>query len=185
MKLFKLLTEVGGDILAKVIPGGSVVLDAVNEFLPDGAKLGSNATGSDIQKALSELPPEAYTKLLEREFDVEVQKHQTLQAMLTADATSPHTTRPYIAKGAFHVIAFVTLAAVGAWAYGVLTGDAELVSVVMTGYPFLLSVVGPLVTLLWAYFGVLKTEQKNKLSAATGNPLQGGIATLIGSILKK
>ena len=101
-----------------------------------------------------------------------------------ADTKTPHTTRPYIAKGAFHVVAFVTIVVISLWAYGVAVKDEALVTAIMGGWQFVLAVIGPLVTLLWAYFGILKQEQRNKLNAATGSTT-GGLSGIISNILKR
>jgi len=49
-----------------------------------------------------------------------------------------------------------------------------------------LAVMAPLVTLLYAYFGVLKSEHKNKLDAAAGSaPAPAGIAGILSAVLKR
>ena len=53
------------------------------------------------------------------------------------------------------------------------------------GWQFILAMIAPLVTLLWAYFGVLKTEHKNKLDAANGMSNPSGIAGILSTMLKR
>ncbi|MCP4282554.1 MAG: hypothetical protein GY776_21475, partial [Alteromonas sp.] len=105
MKLLDILGKVGGAVVRAVVPGGGLIVDVINEFLPDDKKLDSGATGSDVSNAVQSLPAEQRAKLLGREFDVDITQIQesnaTLQAMLHADTKTPQTTRPYIAKGAF------------------------------------------------------------------------------------
>lgn len=189
MKLWDVVKSVGSGIVREVVPGGGILVDAVNEFLPDDKKLPSNATGKDIDDAVGSLPAEQRARIYEKEFDVDLtqirQSNETVRAMLEADTKNPHTTRPYIAKGSFHVVAFAVVATVSAWAYGVVTGDSDLVKSVTGGWQFILSVIGPLVTLLWAYFGVLKNEQKNRLDAARGSSTPGGIAGILSNIIKR
>ena len=126
---------------------------------------------------------------MEKEFDVSItqikESNSTVRAMLESDTKNPHTTRPYIAKGAFHVVAFVVIVTISVWAYGVFIRDDDLVKTVMGGWQFVLAVIGPLVTLLWAYFGVLKQEHKNKLDAANGSSTPAGIAGILSSIIKR
>ena len=111
------------------------------------------------------------------------ENNTTVRELLKADAKNPHTTRPKIALGAFYVVAFVTIATISLWAYGVLAQNDVLVKTVMDGWPFILAVIGPLVTLLWAYFGVLKQEQRNRLDAATGAP--SGISRIISDVINR
>lgn len=189
MKLWDIAKTVGAGIFSVAVPGGAKILETVNDLLPDDSKLLPNATGNDIQNAVESLPPEQKAAVMEKEFDVEItqiqESNSTLRAMLESDAQNPHSTRPYIAKGSFHVVAFTVIVAVSIWAYGVLIENIELVKSVMDGWPFILSVIAPLITLLWAYFGILKQEHKNKLNAVTGSMTTGGLTGILSTILKK
>ena len=189
MKFLDIAKTIGGGLLSASGPAGALVMGAINAFLPDGEQLPATATGDDVQSAVEQLSSADQARLLEKEFDVDIttikEKHSTVRAMLESDAKNPHTTRPYIAKGAFHVIAFAIVIAVSLWAYAVGTTQTEMVTAIMEGWPFVLGVIGPLVTLLWAYFGVLKTEHKDRLQAAGGNPKPSGLAGLISAFTKK
>lgn len=189
MKLFDIIKKVGGGIISTVVPGGGLILGAVNALLPSDQQLPNNATGADVGVAMAGLTPSDRLKLEAKEFDVDIaqikESHSTVRTMLEADNANPHSTRPRIALGAFYVIAFAVVVAVGAWAYGVVTGDAAMVKAVMGGWQFILAMIGPLVTLLWAYFGVLKTEHKNKLDAANGSATPSGIAGFLSSLISK
>jgi len=160
-----IIEKVGAGIIANTVPGGSAILSAVNDLLPADKKLPLTATGKDAKSVLSTLTPEQKASVLGKQFDVELKSYDTIQAMITADATDPHSTRPYIARGAFFVLSFAVILTVSIWAYGVLEHDVALVSTVMKGWPFVLSVVAPFITLLLGYFGILKGEHKNKLNA--------------------
>ena len=188
MKLWDIVKNVGSSIVREAVPGGGLLLSAVNELLPDDKKLPSGATGSDIESAINSLPSDKKAELLNREFDVDItqikESNSTVRAMLDADTKNPHTTRPYIAKGAFHIIAFVIVVTVSLWAYGVGADNDTMVSTIMDGWQFILAVIGPLVTLLWAYFGVLKQEQSNRLNAANGSTT-GGLSSIIANIVKR
>lgn len=183
MKLLNILKEVGGGILKSVIPGSGII-GAVNNILK-GKPLSNDATGDDVSRAIAQLPDGDRIKLLDREFDVKIEKLKTIQAMLSADAITPHSTRPYIAKHSFHIIAIVTLIISIMWAYGVGTGDEIMIKAIMEGWPFILSITAPLVVLLQAYFGVLKSEQKNKLDASNGVSHAEGLGAFIGNIFKR
>lgn len=184
MKLLDILGKVGGAVVKTMVPGGGLIVDVVNEFLPDDKKLPADATGSDMQAAVDSLPPDQRAQLLGREFDVQIEQHHSLQAMLQAEQSSTHTTRPRIALGAFHLVAFVSIVAISLWGYAIGAGDEEMVTAVTDGWPFVAAVVGPFVTLLWAYFGVLKQEQRNRLNAANGST-SGTLSSIISNIIKR
>ena len=81
-------------------------------------------------------------------------------------------------------MAFSCITVISVWSYGVLVGDSELVKAVMDGWAFILAAIAPLTVLLQSYFGVLKTEHRNRLDAANGNTTTG-IASLISSFLNR
>ena len=58
MKLLDILGKVGGAVVKTMVPGGGLIIDVVNEFLPDDKKLPADATGSDMQAAVDKLPPD-------------------------------------------------------------------------------------------------------------------------------
>lgn len=185
-KLWDIVKTVGSTALQVALPGtGTAIVSAINEFLPSDEKLPSGATGDDAIDAISRMNPEAQAAVMTKQFDVDItrirQQHATLQAMLTSDATQKHTTRPHIAKGCFYVVAFATVVTVSIWAYAVATKDEEMLSAINGGWVFALSVIGPLVTVLHAYFGVLRKESADKLNAANGNPIVRGMSALWNS----
>ena len=184
MKLFDIIAKVGGEIISKTVPGGAAILGVVNAILPDDKKLPIGATGDQVSMAISNLPPEQRRRLLEKEFEVEItnieESNETLRTMLEHDANNPHSTRPYIAKHSFHVVGVCVLVTLGLWAYAIGIENESMVQVIMEGWPFLLSVIGPLVSLLWAYFGVLKNEKKATMDAANNRPTGNLISTISG-----
>jgi len=188
MKLFDIIKKVGTGLIKNIVPGSGLLIDTVNELLPKGKRIGKDATGDELSAAIESLPPDKRASVMEKEFDVEIaqiqEAHGTANMMLEMESKSTHTTRPYIAKQSFHVIAFVIVVTVSLFAYGVFTGNKEMVLTMMINWKFPLAVIGPLVTLLWAYFGVLKSEHRNRLDAAGGNMKPTGIAGLI-SMFKK
>ncbi len=188
MKLWDIVKTVGAGIISTAVPGGAAILGVINEFLPKDAKLPANATGQQAQDAIASIPAADRAKLMDKQFDVEItqikESHSTVRAMLESDAIAPHTTRPYIAKQAFHVIAFSVIVTTAMWAYAVLVADVKMVTAIMNGWPFIVGVNGTLATLLLAYFGVLKQEHKQKLNAAGGHP-SGGVSTILAALLSK
>ena len=189
MNIWDIAKTVGTGIIRNVVPGGSAIIDTVNAFLPDGSKLDGSASGSDVSAAMQKLPPEQRAELMTKQFEVDItqikESNSTVRTMLESDAANPHSTRPYIAKGAFHVIAFTIVVTIAMWAYGIASGNSVMVKTVMDGWPFVVAVITPLVTLLWAYFGILKQEHKQKMDAAGGQSTQAGIAGILSSILKR
>lgn len=189
MKIFDIIKKVGGGIISTVVPGGGAILGVINALLPSDGQLPSNATGADVSIAVAGMPASDRLKLEAKEFDVDIaqikESHSTVRAMLESDVANPHSTRPLIALGAFYVVAFSVVVPVATWSYAVIVGDNTMVKAVMGGWQFVLALIAPLVTLLWAYFGVLKTEHKNKLDAANGSSTPSGITGLISSLISK
>jgi len=188
-KLFDILKKVGAGIIRDVVPGGGLLVAAVNAVLPSDKQLPPTATGKDIDYVVAGLPAEQRAAILGKEFDVEMTQikegNETLRAMLKHDAENPHSTRPKIALGAFRVVAFVCIAVVSMWSYAVLTGNDKMVESITGGWMFVAAVIAPLVTLLWAYFGILKQEHKNKLNAAGGTSPVGNVINILSSLAKR
>lgn len=187
----KLKDIIGGAaaIAGTLNPAIGAAIGLVNGFLPDDKKLPETATGSEVANAIQTLPPGQQASLLEKEIDLETTKikesNETVRMMLESDAKNPHSTRPYIAKHSFHVVAFTIIIVVSLWAYAVGSDKQAMVKTIMEGWPFILGVLGPLVVLLRTYFGVLKQEQSNKLNAANKQPVGGGMASLVAGLIKK
>ena len=189
MKLFDLIKGVGAEIVKEVVPGGGLIIQAVNEFLPEEDKLSQESTGEDIGRAVSNLPPDKQAELLEKEFDVEITKvkeeNATVRSMFAADATDPQTTRPKIAWGAFQVVAFSNITVIALWSLGILKGDPEMIKAVVGGWAFVASVILPMTGLLARYFGILRDEHRNKLSTSAGVAPMSGVVSLIKSFRNK
>lgn len=189
MKLFDIAKKIGLGLIREAVPGGGLLLAAVNEFLPDDKKLPADATGCQVLSAVESLPPAERASLLEKEFDVDItqikESNETLRVMLQADAASTHTTRPYIAKGAFRLVATISLVVIALWAYAVGTGNVAMVREVMDGWAFVAAVTAPFVTLLWAYFGILKQEHQNRLNGGRGGSTPSGLGGIISAVLGK
>lgn len=168
-------------------PGIGAAIGLVNSFLPRDEWLPESATGAQVEAAANTLSPAERARVFEHEIELQVAEvkegNETLRTMLAADATSTHTTRPQIALGSFRVVAFAIVVVVSAWAYGVLAGKPGVVKAVVEGWPFVLAVLGPPVTLLLAYFGVLKHEHRQRMNAARGESTPSGLGGILSSIL--
>ena len=101
--------------------------------------------------------------------------------MLEANSKSTHTTRPKIAYQAFQVIAFSTIAVIASWCFAVASANVDMIEKIESSWVFVLGVITPLVTVLHAYFGVLRDETKDRFNAAQGHkvdPVSGLIKKL-------
>lgn len=189
MDLWSVVRAVGAGVISSVVPGGSAIIGAVNAMLPDDQKLPETATGNDVQAAIHGMPPEQAAALKSKEYDLDITQIQesnaTVRAMLDSDAKNPHTTRPYIAKQAFHVVAFTCVSIITLWAVAIATDNEKMVTAIMDGWQFILAVIGPLVTLLWAYFGILRQEHRQRMNAAAGAPTHAGITGLISVLTNR
>lgn len=189
MKLKNILKKVGAQVFKDVVPGGGVLLSVVDELLPKDKKIAPDATGADIMAQIEGLPEKDRGAIFDRQFDIKEteikEKSATLQAMFAADAASTHTTRPYIAKHSFHVVALVSFLVALALLVAVARGESDMVEALGKAWLLITGILAPFVMLLRAYFGILKTEQENKLNASQGNPVVSGVAGLLTKIIKK
>ena len=189
MKLWDIIKNVGGAAIQVALPGtGTLIVKTINELLPDDDKLPVDATGDQLNNAINKLPPEQQAQVLNKEYDIEIeqirQSHSSLQIMLQANAVSTHTTRPKIAYQAFQVIAFSTVSIVSAWCFAVISGNVDIIKNIEQSWLFILGVITPLVTVLHAYFGVLRDETKDKFNAAQGHKVDP-VGGLIGKLFKR
>lgn len=189
MDFLDIAKTVGAGLFSALVPGGSVILGEINKMLPDNKKLPKSATGSDIINAVDNLSPELQAEISLRQFDVDIeqikQSHETVRAMLASDAITPQSTRPKIAYGSFLVVGISILITVLTWSYAVLSDNSTMVKAVMGGWGFLLAVITPLVILLHAYFGVIRSENQSKVNASIGKDTQKGIIGAIGALMGK
>lgn len=90
MKLLDIIKKTGSSIIRDVVPGGGILIDAVNTLLPDNHKLPSTASGKDVENAITSLPPEQRAALLERQFDVDEALIKARGNVIVAEAESEH-----------------------------------------------------------------------------------------------
>jgi len=81
----------------------------------------------------------------------------------------------------------ISVAALLIWAFGVINGKADIVEVIVDGWPFLLALLGIPGALLKGYFGILAQENANKLAAANGQQVEAfaGALKIAGKVFNK
>lgn len=156
-------------------PALGAVIGVVNTFLPEEEKLPETATGSDVEAKVNQLPPEQRASIFEKEIDLKIAQEEgwtaRYEAMCKGDGQS---TRPWIAKQMTRVLSFEIMAfTVWAFMYPDQMNNPVLWTVfgTLTGVP---------ATILLNYFGNLRKEQGQRMSAMTGQQPLG----MIGNILK-
>ena len=183
MDLWSIVKKVGMGAIATMVPGGPLILKAINAYLPNDKQLPTDATGEEAQKAINTLSDQQQTALKTKQFDVQLaeikESHSTARSMLETEAVSPHSTRPKIALGAFYVVSSISLLVTAGFLFAVLTHDAQMMTAITDGWPWLAAIVLPFVGWLNRYFGILATEQKQKLDAARNLPSAAGIKDLL------
>ena len=188
MDFLSIAKTVGAGAISALVPGGPAIVAGINALLPDEYKMPENVTGKQAEQTIQSLDPETKAKVLSKQFDVKIeqiqQSYDTLRTMLTQDATNPQSTRPKIAWLFAWVLALNISFVSAVWGYSVLTESKDMTQAIMSGWPFLLSVVGPIVTMLMAYFGILRKENREKLNAANGFESEGAMGKLIKGLMK-
>lgn len=188
MNIGSIIKKVGGAIVKSVIPGGGVIIDLVNELLPNDNQLGGSATGTDIEAAINGLPPDERDKLLAKKLDIEETEikewSNVIGTLAQADATGA-STRPRIAHIMAYIVAGTISLFVLVWAGSIAFGKTETLKQLGSSWPMMLSVLGPPVALLRAYFGMRTKEKQSRYSGAFGMPMPGGLISTIVSAIKR
>lgn len=189
MNFGKLFDAIKGPLLtaaSSVIPGGPLILGAVNAMLPDNEKLPETATGSDIRNAVNQLKPEQRASLMEKELEVEIAEinaWEGIQASLSkADATGA-STRPFIALMMAWCVVIVAMIFSSVLAYSIAVDNFDTVETLNDSWPLMLAVLGTPTALLRAYFGMRTKEKTARYSAASGQPF-GAVANLVSAFRK-
>ena len=184
MNFGKLFDTLKGPLLtaaSAIIPGGPLILGAVNAMLPDDKKLPDTATGGDIRNAVNQLPPDQRGSLMEKQLDVEIadiNAWEGIQGSLAAADATGSSTRPYIALMMSWCVVVVIVVFITVWSISVIGEDAETLKVLSESWPILLAVIATPTALLRAYFGMRTKEKTARYSTATGQPV-GTIMNLI------
>jgi hypothetical protein len=187
MNILEIAKSVGAAVIKTVVPGGALLIDAVNMMLPDDKQLPSDTTGDQVARAVNGLTPDLKAKILLKEFDVQLasirQTHDTARTMLIQDAINPQSTRPAIALKAFYLVAIISMLVVLMWCYAVINKDTILVKEIMDGWVWVGAIVAPFVLWLNRYFGIISTENNAKLNASNG--LQAQSAGIVERLFKR
>jgi hypothetical protein len=176
-----ILKKVGGGIIRNAIPGGGMMLDVVNEFLPEDKKLPAGATGAEAANAISALPPEQRQIVLAKQLDVEIEEVRSwasIQESLAKADASGSSTRPRIAMMMAWIVVALTVAFMAVWSKAVITGDGKTLTVLSSSWELMLTVLGTPAALLRAYFGMRTAEKKARYQAASGQPIVDGLLSL-------
>ena len=130
MNLLSILGKVGGTIIENVVPGGSLIVDVVNEFLPDDKKLAKSATGQQAQDAIATLPADVQAQVLAKEFDVQIEEiraHVDVTKALGEVDKTGHSTRPAIAKGMAQIVGFTVIVMISCLAVAIWRSDEQTI----------------------------------------------------------
>lgn len=188
MDIWNIAKTVGVGIVSTMVPGGAALVSAVNAFLPADQKLPETATGQDMDRAITTLSANAKAELLSKQYDVDIAhihaNASATKAMLIAEASSPHTTRPYVIKHSFHLIALIALGIMFCFVWATIKGDPTVINVIIEAWPVVGVLVVPLIECIRRYFGILAKESADRQNAANGFPLQSGLAALAQKFVK-
>lgn len=175
MKLGDILKKVGSTIIRNVVPGGGLIVDVVNSFLPKEKKLSEDATGEQIDQAVKTLTSEQQSQIYMKEIDVELAEINSwtqVQGSLAEADKAGASTRPQIALMMAKIVAFVVLAFSSMWIVAIFRDQVEMIKRLADSWPLMLTIVATPTALLRAYFGMRSKEKKERYSAAVGQAVQ-------------
>ena len=184
MNLKDILLSAGASVFKNIVPGGSVIIDVINDALPADKKLNKDATGTDIQSAINSLTPEQQSSLLEKEYDVEIAEINNwskVQASLSEADQAGASSRPKIAMMMASMVVLSIVLFMSLLSYSIFKGNTEMVKLLGDSWPMIVAILGTPTTLLTAYFGMRTKEKKARYAAASGQPISG-IAGLLNLI---
>jgi len=176
MDFGKIFDTIKGPLLtaaSTLIPGGPLILGAVNAMLPEDKKLTENATGQDIRNAVNQLNPEQRASLMEKELDVEIAEIKgwsAVQASLSQADQAGASTRPKIALMMAWCVVFAIVVFMVAWVAVIATDDVFLIDSLSDSWALFGTVIGTPTLLLRAYFGMRTREKTTRYNAAAGQP---------------
>jgi len=182
MNLLKILGTVGSGLISTMVPGGAAIVAGINAFLPDDKKLPEDATGTQVQDAVSSLPPDKQAEILNKKYDVkieEIRSWASIQGHLAkADAVGA-STRPEIAMMMAWLVVLQVFTVCALMIASVAMINNELLTTIKEFWPMLLASMGTPILLLRAYFGMRTEEKKHRVHAATGvAPIAGIISSI-------
>jgi len=180
--------KVGKIALKNVVPGAGIVIDAVNELLPDDKKLPATATGGDLQSAVNSLPAQQRGQLMAKEFDVQIAEIEGFTNIVTALAgadAAGASTRPKIALMMAWLLTFAVSIFIGVWAISIGFDKTQTLDKLNASWPMVLSVLGPIIALLRAYFGLRTKEKQTRYAMGSPGLKNTGFLTDLISAFKK
>ncbi len=186
MKLGQILTKIGKGVIKDVVPLAGTVFDIVEEFT--GEKYDrETTTGQDLLKACNGLSSDAQAQIFSKELDVEIVQEEEwtkrFQALNQADE-SGKTSRPKIALMiAYSVCIPVNLFSIALFIV-TLMGKPEMVKALSDCALIVLSLIGPLLTVLYGYFGMRRDEKKARYNLAAGQSSPLGVIGKMVSAFK-
>ena len=187
MNIKDILKKVGTSIIREAVPGGGLILDAVNFFLPDDKKLPMDATGEQAKEAIQSLSPEQQTLIMAKELDVEIEETRSwtsIQEALAKADESGASTRPWIARLMAVIVAAAIVIFMALWGYAVATENNDTLKAISESWEIMLAVLATPTALLRAYFGMRTEEKKARYGLAIGSAPTPAIG-VIGSLLKR
>ena len=182
IKFLKNVLNVAGVVSPQVAAATTIV----NTFLPNDKKLTPKATGSQVIEAYNTLPASDQQAIAQRaelelaEIGASVDR---LEAMVSVESRNSNT-RPLIAFMMAVVVCLAVLAMMLLWGKAVWHSDAESLQSLADSWELMLVLLATPTALLRAYFGMKTKEKKARYAAATGQPIAGAVAQLVGMFRK-
>ena len=167
MKLIKKLLPFAGALLGAT--PAAPLIPLINAVLPAGEDRLSGTTSVDDAVALIQRqPPDLQLKI--DKIDLEREREHTEQIRILEEMNRHgSSTRPEIARGSFHVMAFVTIVIVSGITYEFATNGLESAEHMVTIGLGMASLMGPFTAVVWRYFGVRTDEKTLRLAVGTGH----------------
>lgn len=185
MNIGNLFDAIKGPLLtmaSTLIPGGPLILGAVNALLPDDKKLPEAATGNDIRNAVNQLSPEQRSSFMEKKLDVEIagiKSWTSIQESMALADSAGSSTRPWIAKLMAAGVFIAIMVFVAVWAGAIVSGDEKTLTALADSWPLMLAILATPTTLLRAYFGMRTKEKQARYAIASEQPKPNPLADMI------
>ena len=185
MKLGDILKKVGSTIIRNVVPGGSLIVDVVNGFLPKEKQLPKDATGDQIDQAVKGLTPEQQSQIYMKEIDVELAEISSwtqVQGSLAEADKAGASTRPKIALMMAYIVGFVVLTFSSMWIVAIFRDQIEMIKKLADSWPLMLTIIATPTALLRAYFGMRSKDKRERYKAAVGQAPSNFLTDVIKTI---
>lgn len=189
MNVGEMLLKTGASVLRTVFPPAGVVIDMVNDLLPDDKKLPADATGDQVKSAMDALPPDKRAEILSKEIDVEIEEirswTQIVQALAQADASGA-STRPRIALMMAWMLVVLLSFFAGSWIIAVGFDKTDVMAQIKDSWEIFAVVLAIPMEVVRRYFGVRTEDKKVRAGAALGQPpVAGGLGGMVGQFLRR